>query len=153
MIRRLIGLALVLLLGWIVYVQFYGTDEQKTARKQLFENLRQTGKTIGDIAKVEQLKLKDISFKDALGKVGESIDKLRQNASNLKQEYREKLDDLQSRKRELEDLLHIAQSKPDSEITPEQEAAAKQKLRDLSVEMQTLAKQIENDEQALEQQP
>ncbi len=148
MIKRILKIAVLLLIAWIVYVQFWGTDDQKTMRKNLFESVRNTGKSIGQIAKSEKGKLKDVSFKDALSKVGDSLDKLKENTKNLGAKTKEKINKVEKAKEDLDNLLSKLKLKKDKDITEAETQEAEEKAKSLSDLMEELAKELETEETA-----
>jgi len=143
MIKKVLKLAAVLLVGWIIYVQFWGTTDQKALRKQMFDGVKKTGQSIGDIAKSEKGRFKDVSFKDALGKVGTSIDNLRANSKERSANFKEKVDKLSEKKKGLDNLLEKLKLKKDSEITAEEEKNVQEELKSLSELMEEIAREEE----------
>ena len=143
MIKRVLKLAVLLLLGWIVYVQFWGTTDQKALRKQMFDGVKKTGKSIGDIAKSEKGKFKDVSFKDALSKVGTSIDNLRENSKERSANFKDKVNKLSEKKKGLDNLLEKLKLKKDSEITADEEKTVQEELKSLGELMEEIAREEE----------
>lgn len=143
---RLLKLLVLLVIGWVIYVQFWGTTDQKQLRKNLFENVRQTGKSVGDIAKKENEKLKGKSFKEVLGKVGETIDKVKTDTQNFGSKTKEKVAEIERKKKELDNLLEKFNLKKgdDDELSAEEDSEVKKKVKSLGDLMEDLAKDMES---------
>ncbi len=146
MLRKILKIAVLLVLGWILYVQFWGTTEQKTARKTLFENVKKTGKSLGEIAKTEREKLRGKSFKEALGKVGESIDKLKDDTKNLGSNVKDKVGKIEKTKNDIDNLLEKLKLKKTDEVSTEEEEAVQKKVKSLNEMIEEVAKELESAE-------
>lgn len=145
MIKRVLKLGVLILIGWIIYVQFWGTEEQLDKRKNLFQNVKKTGQSIGEIVKTEKIKLKDVSFKEALGNIGGSIDKIKKDTEGMGQKTKEKVQNIEQKKKELDELLEKLNLKKEAEITEEEQGKVKEKLTNIKTLMEKLSKDIETE--------
>lgn len=105
MIKRLLSLFVAFLVGWIVFVQFLGTQEDKQLRSVLFKNIKQTGETIISILNTEKDKFREGAYDSVLDKLSDIIDDLRGEAEQAGGEYAKKLSALEQEKKALEEQL------------------------------------------------
>ena len=76
MLRSLLKLAFVLIIGILVYNYFLGSEEEKATSEKVFQQVKQVGKTVGDIVKQEKRKFDEGKYDKAfenLGKIYESM--------------------------------------------------------------------------------
>ncbi len=140
MIRRLFSLLILFVIGWIVYVQFWGSPDEKALRQNLFENVKETSKTVGNIIRSSKDKVKDGSFDDALNKIGDSIGSLAEEAKGMGEKYSTQIQDLNKRKTQLDNLLEKLKLKKEDETDEE---AVERAERDLSQKIDKVNKSLE----------
>ncbi len=97
--KTLIKLALILIVGVLVYNYFLGTEEEKATSEKVFEQVKDVGKSIGELLKAEKEKFADGKYDDTFERLGLSYEKLKEKLSS--KEDKDKLDELEERKDEL----------------------------------------------------
>jgi len=103
MIRRLLGLAIVLVAGLVVYNYFFGTLQEKESSKEIFEQIKGLGQSAWDLLKSEKKKLQAGKYDGALENLQELFDQLRRQAESAGDgEALEKLNELESRSKALQ---------------------------------------------------
>jgi hypothetical protein len=101
MIKSVLKLAVVLILGLLIYNRFFGTEEEKTQSKVVFGKFKEVGRSIGDLLKTEKTKFDSGKYDNALGKLREALAEIKQkaNLSGKKEDFdklREQQDDLEA---------------------------------------------------------
>ncbi|MCB0664489.1 MAG: hypothetical protein KDC80_01645 [Saprospiraceae bacterium] len=120
--RTLIKLALLIIVGVLVYNYFLGTEQEKATSEKVFRQVKEVGRSIGDLIKNEREKFKDGKYDEAFDKLGEAYEKLKGKVDDgdnrEEKEMLEKLEkqkeDLQQEKKKLEDEL--SKENPDEEV-------------------------------------
>jgi cytochrome c556 len=103
--RTLIQLALVLLVGILVYNYFYGTSEEKAQSREVF---KKTGQTVGaawNLLKSEKAKFDAGKYDNALDKLGGAYRAIRERAQYVDEKVLRRLDELETRKSRIEGEL------------------------------------------------
>lgn len=120
--RSIIKIALFLIVGVLVYNYFWGTESEKATSEKVFRQVKEVGRSIGDLIKQEKEKFADGKYDRAfenLGKVYEDLkDKVSDSSSN---EDRKQLEVLQEQKETLEQKKEalqrdLQQADPDEDV-------------------------------------
>jgi uncharacterized protein YukE len=82
--KSLIQLAVVLIIGILVYNYFYGDEQEQQQSKAIFNEAKDLGASAWNLLKSEKEKLEQGKYDEALGKIGSLIDSLRDKAASLK---------------------------------------------------------------------
>lgn len=119
--RSLIKIALLIIVGVLVYNYFLGSEEEKATSEKVFRQVKDVGKSIGELIKNERQKFKDGKYDEAFDKLGEAYEKLKGKVNEGDQEDREMLkklekqkEDLEMEKKQIEDELK--KENPDEEV-------------------------------------
>ena len=150
MIKSLLKLALVLVIGILVYNYFYGTEEEKAQSKEIFGKVRDVGKDAWALLKTEKDKFEEGKYDGAVDKVGESVEGLGELLGKLTNTARDlndsgaldQLQELQAKQRELQEQIEAE--------TPESYDAAEQER--VTGEVQDLLRQTEDLMRSMEEQ-
>ncbi|MBK7870172.1 MAG: hypothetical protein IPJ74_05525 [Saprospiraceae bacterium] len=81
--KSLIKLAILLIIGILVYNYFFGSQEEKETSKKIFGEVRDLGKATWDLLRSEKQKFNDGKYDEAVDKVGGLLDKLRGHAETI----------------------------------------------------------------------
>lgn len=119
--RSLIKIALLIVVGVLVYNYFLGSEEEKATSEKVFRQVKDVGKSIGELIKNERQKFKDGKYDEAFDKLGEAYEKLKGKVNEGDQEDQEMLkklekqkEDLEMEKKQIEDELK--KENPDEEV-------------------------------------
>jgi hypothetical protein len=134
MFRSLIKIALILVAGILAYNYFFGTNEEQENSKKVFGQLRGVVVSVGQILKTEKDKFDAGKYDAALNKLGEAYKAIRAQAKHIDEKVINRLDELESRKAELENELH------EIEANDLQNASPALKKKDPKVEKERAAK-------------
>lgn len=145
--KGLIKIGLLLVVGILGYNYFFGTEEEKATSEKVFKQVKQVGKSIGDLVKNERQKFADGKYDKAFDKLGsvykDAKEKLSKNADSAQQK---ELDDLEKRKRELErekeKLEKELESDEASEETLEESQTLEKEIGELMEESKDFLKRI-----------
>lgn len=136
MIKNLLKIGALLVIGLLGYNYFLGDATEKEQSREIVGKVGDLGKEAWNLLKSERQKMKDGKYDDALDKLDGLYSSLRGKAKDLKDSgLVERIEDLASRRGELEEMLE----KADSELS----ADAKRKLNDLTAETEELMNEME----------
>ncbi len=105
MLGKLIKWGLVLVVGILIYNFFFGTPEEKETSRKIFKESKELVGSVVNLLKTEKDKFDAGKYDQALEKVGNIFNKLRDVASELKPEDLEQLKELDQRRKELQQLV------------------------------------------------
>ena len=134
--RKLIRLALILIVAVLVYNYYLGSDEEKATSEKVFNQVKEVGKSIGELIAKEKQKFAEGKYDRAFEKIAdlyeEAKEKLGSNQDDQRsfEELEKKKDALEKEKAKLEEEL--AKEEPDEEVIKRNET--------LDEELETLGK-------------
>jgi len=82
MIGKLISLVFFFIVGWVVYTQFFGTEQEQAMGQEVIGNAKRTVKGIFNIFLHESGKFKEGTYDDSIDQLGSLLDKLREESGN-----------------------------------------------------------------------
>lgn len=118
MIRFLLKIGALLVAGILIYNYFFGTDTEKENSRKIFGELKDVVVSVGQLVKSEKAKFDAGKYDGALEKLGGAYELIRKQAQHLDAAMIKRLDELEQRKKNLEQELN------DIEQADEQAAAA-----------------------------
>lgn len=121
--KRILTLVVAFLIGWIIYVQFFGTAEDKALKAELLGNVKETGQSVLDILSAEKNRIEEGAYYEALDKLAEAIDKLRNEDKRSGGRYAEELANLEQQRNALKKRIAKVEKK-----APEQPASNNNRL-------------------------
>jgi ubiquitin C-terminal hydrolase len=136
MIGKLISLVFFFIVGWVVYTQFFGTEQEQAMGKEVIGNAKQTVQGIFNIFQHEGGKFKEGTYDDSIDQLGALLDKLREEAGN--EENREELIQLVQETKRIKEK--IEESKGGAEIDEEQ---TKEEFKKLTKEVEVIVNKME----------
>ena len=122
MIKSIVKLALVLIVGILVYNNFFGTSEEKAQAKEVFSSVKGVVKSVAGIVRSEKDKFDAGKYDKVMEKLGGAYSKVREQAAFLDDKELKRLSDLEERKKALEAEL--------SDLDQEEKEDAKTLVRD-----------------------
>lgn len=144
MIKSLVKLGLFLVVGILIYNFFLGTPEEKATSKKIFSEIKDVGKSVGQLIKQEKEKFDAGKYDNALDKIGNAFDGLKEKAKEGG-EYLSQIKDLEKRKDELKEKLAEFSEEGTEPDQKEQDKIHKE-MEDLTKEMEDLADKMEKEE-------
>ena len=115
MIRSILKIGMLLVVGILVYNFFLGTPEEKAQSQKVFNKGKEAIVSVGDLLKSEKAKFDSGKYDNALDKIGNAFNGLRDKANEIQDSgYLDRLNDLDEKRKELqEELSEITQDAND----------------------------------------
>jgi hypothetical protein len=150
MIRRLIGLVVVVVIALIGYNYYFGTAEEKENAKEIVGEFKKIGKASWDLLKSEKEKMEAGKYDEAADKFKDIFEKLKGIATDENnREYLDRLADLERKRQDLEQKLERMDRPSDynTNLAPQspddQKAEVEKDLSDLYLETERLMEEME----------
>lgn len=149
MLKSLLKVALLLVVGILVYNYFFGTEEEKQQSAEIFTNVKDLTKSAVGLLKSEKEKFDEGKYDEAVDQIGGLIDNLKGKAQQLK-DNKHLLDDiaeLEGKQRQLSQRLREEQvpesydNRPPAQEQPEMDSA---KRREIEEGWEVLVRKTEN---------
>ncbi|MFN7325141.1 MAG: hypothetical protein ACK5SQ_01025 [Chitinophagales bacterium] len=106
MLKNLIQLAILLIAGILVYNYFLGDADEKAQSKAVFQQTGKTVRSAWDLLKSEKQKFDAGKYDRLLDQLGGAYHEVRDRAKSLDENVLRRLDNLEQRKRDLEQELN-----------------------------------------------
>lgn len=139
--RSLIKLALILIVGILVYNYFFGDETEKAQSREIFEKVGDLGKAGINLLKSEKEKFDDGKYDDALDKIGNLFDKVRDKAEDLNDS--ELLRDVARLEEKRQDLKRKVEEGRPEEYSQEKKDSLKEEWRRLMEDSEEVMKKLE----------
>lgn len=127
---RLVSFAIVLIIGVLVYNNFFGTATEKQQSKEVFQKTKELGLEIRDLIKQERENYGDGKY----DKVADKIRLLVGKSDELSSKYSKKLDEIDEIQAEL-DSEQRKKTRKSSSYNEKKEEELKRQLEDLLNEL------------------
>ncbi len=105
MIRSLFKLAILLVIGILIYNYFFGTTSEREQSKQVFGSMRNVVVSVADLMKSEKTKYDAGKYDKVLDKLGDTYKAVRDRAKYVDEKVIKRLDDLEAKKADLQEEL------------------------------------------------
>lgn len=144
--RSLIKLAFIVIVGILVYNYFFGTQQEKETSQEIFRGVRDLGKATWDLLKSEKEKFDEGKYDEAVHKIGNLFDSLKDKAETLQDSgMLDRLAELERRRQDLESRIEENQKVESYDytgprLTPEEQEERK---KDLQQDWDSLLKDTE----------
>lgn len=148
--KSLIKLALLLVVGILVYNYFLGTESEKEQSKEIFSGVKDLGKAAWGLLKSEKDKYDEGKYDGALDKIGSLLDDLKAKAKTIQDsDIIDRIADLEDQKAELERKIAARDvdsygTTPDPDQKAKQDEAIKKDWKQLIEETEELMKDMED---------
>lgn len=118
--KTLIKIAALAIIGVLIYNYFLGTPEEKATSEKVFTQVKEVGKSIGDLVKNERQKFREGKYDQAFEKLENAYDKLKGQVDAQSDEQR-KLEELERQKEDLKEKKiaveeELKKDSPDEEV-------------------------------------
>ncbi len=117
MIGKLISLIIFFTIGWVIYTQVFGTDEEQEMGQEVIVNAKETMQGIFGILQHESGKIKEGTYDESIQNLGNLLDKLRENAKD--EDQKEELSNLKEEQERLKEEVEKAKEPGAEEIDNE----------------------------------
>ncbi len=142
--KSLIRLALLLIVGILVYNYFLGSEEEKETSKKIFGEVRDLGQATWALLKSEKEKFDEGKYDEAVDKLSGLIDRLRGHAETLEnnKDLIARINELEQERKNLSDKIDEPESF-DKATEQRRQYQIKRESEDLMREIETLMKDME----------
>jgi basic membrane lipoprotein Med (substrate-binding protein (PBP1-ABC) superfamily) len=143
MIKSLFKLALIAVVGILLYNYFLGTPTEKENAKQIFGKVKEVGVAVKDLVQAEKEKFDEGKYDAALDKIGGLFQDLKQKAKDIDENYVDRIAALDEKRKELEERLKnldVDRPKQYDEFTEKSGESEESKIRN---EIEELMKETE----------
>jgi predicted ribosome quality control (RQC) complex YloA/Tae2 family protein len=100
MIKNLLYLLVLAVIGWVVYVSFFGKPDDIKLRNNLLSKGKELGMAVSDIFQSETKKVNSGEYKQVFNKLNETLDELKKASKN--KEHDDEITRLSEEKERLE---------------------------------------------------
>lgn len=130
MIKSIIKIALLLVVGVLVYNYFFGDEAEKATSKKVFTEIKDVGKAVKDFVKDEHQRIKDGKYSKVIDKIDDALTGAEAKLKNMDKETIEEYKRLRRENKRLEgDLAEL--EKGDRELTKDDRSKIESKLKKL----------------------
>jgi restriction endonuclease len=139
--KSLIKLGLLLIVGILVYNFFFGNENEKAQSREIFEKVGDLGKAGINLLRSEKEKFDDGKYDDALDKIGNLFDKVRDKAEDLNDS--ELLRDISRLEKKRQELKKAVEEERPEEYSQEKKDSLKAEWEQLMEESEEVMKKLE----------
>ncbi len=131
--KSILYLVFMLLVGWVIYVSFFGQKNDLELRDKLLSTGKAFGESVIDVFKNETDKISNKDYQELMKKLDQSVAQLKE--ADLEQnQYQKEISEIELRKKEISDQIGNSQE----EISSSQ----KEKLKNLAEDIVSLSSQM-----------
>ncbi len=123
----------MLLVGWVIYVSFFGQKNDLELRDKLLSTGKAFGESVIDVFKNETDKISNKDYQELMKKLDQSVAQLKE-ADQEQNQYQKEISEIELRKKEISDQIGHSQE----EISSSQ----KEKLKNLAEDIVSLSSQM-----------
>lgn len=142
--RSLIKLALLLIVGILVYNYFFGTETEKTQSREIFSKVGDLARAGVDLLRTEKEKFDDGKYDEALDNLGNLFGRVKDQAEAINDS--ELLRDLARLERKRQELKEEVDRKAPDSYSNEEKSDLKREWRELMEESEELMERLEEKE-------
>ena len=147
MIKSIIKIALLLVVGVLVYNYFFGDAAEKATSQKVFTEIKDVGIAVKDFVKDEHQRIKDGKYSRVIDKIDDALTSAEAKLKNMDRETVEEYKELRRENRRLEDEL-VDLEKDDRELTKDDRSNIEDKLKVLLEKTNDfLKKNVDEDEE------
>ena len=131
--KSILYLIFMLLVGWVIYVSFFGQKNDLELRDKLLSTGKAFGESVIDVFKNETDKISNKDYQELMKKLDQSVAQLKE-ADQEQNQYQKEISEIELRKKEISDQIDLSQE----EISSSQ----KEKLKNLAEDIVSLSSQM-----------
>lgn len=129
MIKSILKIAVLLIVGILVYNYFYGDEAEKATSQKVFNEIKDVGVAVKDFVKDEHQRIKDGKYDKVLSKIEDTLTGLEAKVKNMDKETVEEYKNLRKESRKLEEELKSKEENQD--LSKEERDSIESKLKEL----------------------
>ena len=129
MIKSILKIAVLLIVGILVYNYFYGDEAEKATSQKVFNEIKDVGVAVKDFVKDEHQRIKDGKYDKVLSKIEDTLTGLEAKVKNMDKETVEEYKDLRKESKKLEEELKSKEENQD--LSKEERDSIESKLKEL----------------------
>ena len=148
--KSILRLAVILIVGILIYNYFLGTEAEKEQSKEIFSEVKDLGKAAWGLLKSEKDKFDEGKYDGALDKIGSLIDNLKDKAETIQDsDILDRISQLEDQKADLERKIAARDvdsygDTPNQEQKDRQDREIKNDWKHLIEDTEALMKDMEN---------
>ncbi len=147
MIKTAIRLGLLLVIGIVAYNYFLGSQEEKESSERIFQEVKNLGKATWGLLKAEKEKFDQGKYDEALSKIGDIFDKVKGEASKLKDNKAlQEIRDLEFEQEKLKDRISTTDMESNDPEAQKQREAISEEWRRILDKTEKVMQQMEQQE-------
>lgn len=140
MIRTVFKLGLILVVGILIYNYFLGTPEEKASSEKIFSEVKDLGVAAWGLLKSEKQKFDEGKYDEALDKVGNLFNNLREKASQLNdRDLSDRIENLEQQRKDIQEKVDRASDS----LTEEEKAELRDQFRSLMDQTEGVMEDLE----------
>lgn len=126
--RTIINLVLIVVIAVVGYNYFFGSQSEKSDSQEIVNQVKDLGKSIGDLIKNEKEKFDEGKYDGIFDRMRSIFDKVKSQLDTTDASGREKLEDLE---KDLNDLEQKVKDAGDSTVSEETRAEWRARMNEL----------------------
>lgn len=140
MIRTVFKLGLILVVGILIYNYFLGTPEEKASSEKIFSEVKDLGVAAWGLLKSEKQKFDEGKYDEALDKVGNLFNNLREKASQLNdRDLSDRIENLEQQRKDIQEKVDRASDS----LTEEEKSELRDQFRSLMDQTEGVMEDLE----------
>ncbi len=131
MIKSLLKIAVLVVIGVLVYNYFFGDPDEKATSEKVFNEIKDVGVAVKDFVKDEHQRIKDGKYKKVISKIDDTLTGIEAKIKNMDKETVEEYKNLRRESKRLEGELKDLKEDSSDELSKEERKSIESKLKDL----------------------
>ncbi len=136
--RTIINLLGIVVIAVVGYNYFFGSQSEKSESQEIVNQVKDLGKSIGDLLKSEKEKFDEGKYDGIFDRMRSVFEKMKSQMDSTDRSGREKMEDLE---RELNDLEQKMKDAGDSAVSEETRAEWRARMNELMEKADSLLKE------------
>ncbi len=131
MIKSILKLAVLLIIGILVYNYFFGDADEKATSQKVFDEIKDVGTAVKDFVVDEHQRIKDGKYQKVWSKIDDALTSLEARVKNMDEKTIEEYKELKRESKRLEDELQAVESEGQENLSKERKDDIESKLKEL----------------------
>lgn len=130
MIKTILKLAVILIIGILVYNYFWGNPEERETSEKVFNEIKDVGIAVKDFVQEEHARIKEGKYDRVLDRIKETLSDVESTVDEMDEESKEEFRELKNDREVLEKEVEEAKDSGE-ELTKEEKDTIERRLEDL----------------------